>query len=88
MATMIAISCATLTTWTTTLDGSSPIYHASPCNLSGLKEHGAATTSIINLMALVDAAARDRKKLQDMENTLLAVRMEFMPYLRTMYIRR
>ena len=71
MATTVAISCATVTTGTTTVVGSSSICHVSPCNLPGLEEHGAVTTSIVDLMALSDVATKDRRKLQDMEDALL-----------------
>ena len=71
MAIPVAISSATVMTWTTTVVGSSPICHISPCNLPGLEEHGVATTSIVDLTALSDAATKNRRKLQDMEGALL-----------------
>ena len=71
MATTVAISCTTLTTWTITVVSSSPVCQISPCNLPGLDEHGAATTSVVNLVALSDAAARDRTMIKDREVALL-----------------
>ena len=66
MAFPVAISSTAVITWTTTVVGSLPICHISLCNLPGLDEHGSATTSIVDLMAISDAAAKDPTRIKDM----------------------
>ena len=54
-----AISSATVMTWTNTIVGSSRICHTSTNNLPELHRQEAADTSLIDLSAISDAAAKE-----------------------------
>ena len=71
MAIPVPISCNTVMTWMTTMVGNSPICHIITGNLPELPEHGATTTSFVDLTATSDVAANYKKIMKDMKDVLL-----------------